>query len=51
MLEKLDLTKSLGKTEYKEKIAKLEKRMQRVRDTCYDRVGRIRSVRERRADQ
>lgn len=34
MLEKLDLTKSLGKTEYKEKIAKLETRLGKLQREC-----------------
>lgn len=34
MLEKLDLTKSLGKTKYKEKIAKLETRLGKLQREC-----------------
>ncbi len=34
MLEKLDLTKSLGKTEYKEKMAELEPRLGKLQREC-----------------
>ena len=34
MLEKLDLTKSMGKSEYKEKMVELEARIGRLQREC-----------------
>ena len=34
MLDKLDLTKTLGKTEYKEKMAKLEPKLGKLQREC-----------------